>query len=241
MKESVKFYNFFPYNYGPFSNMSYLDLNSLKSNGFLQENQTAVTEKGNELLRDFDPSLKESILGIVSRFNSEKEIMSYVYTNYPSYTVRSKIKGVRKDPTRGICTIGYEGRDIDSFLNALIENNVDIVIDIRNNPFSMKFSFTKEKLKGYLEKSGIGYIHMPELGVRSERRKELFTIEDYHKLFEAYRKETLYENQVSLKKIRELSKNSKVALLCFEHDHAMCHRGVVSEELERMGEKVVHL
>ncbi len=41
----IKFYSFFPYNYGPFSFTSYDDLNKLKKYGFITD-ELKLTERG---------------------------------------------------------------------------------------------------------------------------------------------------------------------------------------------------
>ena len=40
-------------------------------------------------------------------------------------------------------TIGYKGRNIDKFLSILIENKIGKLIDVRKNPFSMKYGYRK--------------------------------------------------------------------------------------------------
>jgi uncharacterized protein (DUF488 family) len=159
--------------------------------------------------------------------------MEYVYRKFPDYTIRSKLlpcQDVKKfDP--GLFTIGYEGRDIDFFLNVLIQNAIDVLVDVRKNPFSMKFDFTKNSLKNYLENSEIRYLHIPELGIEGEKRKDLFTLKDYEKLFENYEKTTIKENPELLDRITELSRSHRVALMCFEADVNMCHRGVIARNI----------
>ena len=45
---------------------------------------------------------------------------------------------------------------------------------------------------------GIKYIHIPDLGIDSDKRQELNTMSDYNKLFEEYEK--YQKNHKSLKK-----------------------------------------
>ena len=40
-------------------------------------------------------------------------------------------------------TVGYEGRTLDAYLDLLIRNNVKILCDVRKNPFSMKYGFSR--------------------------------------------------------------------------------------------------
>lgn len=64
----------------------------------------------------------------------------YVYQKYPQYTVKSQlIEQKPKKSSPSFFTIGYEGKDIDQFLNALVSNTIELLIDIRRNPFSMNF------------------------------------------------------------------------------------------------------
>jgi hypothetical protein len=108
-----------------------------------------------------------------------RELMHDVYLDYPSFTSRSKIVGElfsapelaqikcfwNSDKTTSLLfTIGYEGLTTDSFLNQLIMNNAVALVDVRNNPQSMKYGFSKRTLQGYIESAGMKYFHVPELG-----------------------------------------------------------------------------
>lgn len=233
----IKFYHFFPYSYGPFSNVCYTDISKLQKEGYIieKEEQFELTEKGKVALKGIDQKATLKINRVVGKFNSSKEIMVYVYRKFPTYTIKSKLIPLQKEEEHepGLFTIGYEGRDIDLFLDVLIQNAIDILVDVRKNPFSMKFNFTKNSLKNYLEKSEIQYIHIPELGIEGEKRKDLLTLKDYEKLFEDYEKTTIKENPKLLDKIVELSRSHRVALMCFEADINMCHRGVIARNISQ--------
>src|SRR5512137_2491373 len=73
----------------------------------------------------------------------------------------------------GIVTLGYEGRKLDQFLLILKGNNVRRLIDVRNNPFSLKPGYSKNQLEKSLDAIGVYYLHLPELGIESRRRKNL--------------------------------------------------------------------
>jgi len=49
-------------------------------------------------------------------------------------------------------TIGYEGISLEEYFNRLIKNDVKVLVDVRNNPLSMKFGFSKTQLKRFCEK-----------------------------------------------------------------------------------------
>jgi len=233
----IKFYNFFPYKYGPFSNLFYFDLEYLKKEGYLKE--------GLELRSSVEIGLgsyeRTIINGIVEKYGKYglREIRDYVYKNYPEYASKSLLRGKQKTEHKaGVFSIGYEGKDIDSFLDLIIQNHIDIVVDVRANPFSMNFAFTKKKLANYLEKVDVEYMHIPELGINGEYRKKF---KDYTKLFAFYRKEILPKQISKVEGLADLGKRKRIALLCFEQNKDNCHRGVLSEKLGEYGIMVEHL
>lgn len=239
----LKFYNFFPYKFGPFSNMSFFDLNGLRSNGFLDGDVKSpkATEKAKPAIDSLAQGVRGKIAKTAERFKSDRGIKDYVYSNYPEYTVKSEsIKRAGRPGQAGIFTIGYEGRDIDAFLDALIRSGVEVLVDVRRNPFSMSLCFTKKRLSEYLERVGISYRHIPELGIGGGLRKNLETPEDYKKLFEGY-KEALKGRKKELEEVVSLGGRSRIALMCFERDKDMCHRGVIADWLGAKDIRVGHL
>jgi uncharacterized protein (DUF488 family) len=43
------------------------------------------------------------------------------------------------------------------------------------------------------------------------------------------------------RKLHELAEEANLAIMCLERSHRYCHRRFISETLEKMGVKVVHL
>lgn len=243
LDEDMKFYNFFPYKYGPFSNMSYFDLNGLRLKGYLEKDERypKTTEKARSVIASLTPMVRGKITKTAERFKSDNEIKSYVYDKYPEYTVKSENSKQKRTPgLPGIFTIGYEGRDIDAFLDMLIKNSIELLVDVRRNPFSMNLSYTQKKLSEYLQRVEIAYRHIPELGIDGELRKNLETPEDYKKLFDGY-KESLKDKKKELEEIVTVGGKNRIALMCFEHDKNMCHRGVIAEYLGLNKIQVGHL
>ena len=89
---------------------------------------------------------------------------------------------------KSIFTIGYEGVSLEKYLNKLVKNNIKLLVDVRKNPLSMKYGFSKTLLKRFCESLGIKYIHIPEVGINSNKRQTLEKQEDYDILFESYKK-----------------------------------------------------
>lgn len=130
---------------------------------------------------------------------------------------------------QALFTIGYEGKSIEYFINCLIKNDIRLLCDIRKNPLSRKFGFSKSKLKHVTQTIGIKYVHIPELGIESDKRNSLRTKEDYRNLFAEY-ENSLKSRKIFLDDIYNLiQQNDRVALMCFELDPEMCHRHVVRD------------
>jgi uncharacterized protein (DUF488 family) len=254
-------YDFFPYKYGSFSYISYQDRRVLISQGLLKDaDKFSLEKRGNYLSKVSAPDQK-SLEQFTSLFKNIRgnELIKKTYREYPYYAVKSEIAEkhlnkkelaeVRKfknnSTSNTLFTLGYEGLTIDAYINKLISNNVALVIDVRKNPLSMKFGFSKTKMKSYLENAGIKYIHIPQLGIVSKLRKNIKTEKDYEKLFEFYSEEILPENLESIGHIRDLIKQYKrAALTCFESEHKSCHRHKITEWLEAdsyFADPIVHI
>jgi uncharacterized protein (DUF488 family) len=243
VSEKVSFYNFIPYNYGPFSFELYHDLSHLEKEGYVSMNEESVSLK-NRNIPPLDKNLGFLINEHFQKFlhYNDIQILDYTYSKHPEYTIFShydKRMSYSRDSI-GIVTIGYEGKSIDSFLYELILNKVNMVLDVRKNAYSMKFGFLKNRLMNYLEKIGIEYTHMPELGIPSDQRKNLDTYLDYKALFADYDKE-LDGKTIYFERIKEIGTTKKIALMCFEKDAKYCHRGVIAERLRKDGIEVCNL
>jgi len=130
-------------------------------------------------------------------------------------------------------------------LRELIENNIDALVDVRRNAFSMKHGFSKSQLRDYAEKTDIRYLHLPNLGIPSNMRHNLQDPQAYRKLFEYYESEILPNQEEDIEYIRSLlDRYARIALTCFERDFHLCHRHKITGYLENLpdfGMKVIHL
>ena len=76
------------------------------------------------------------------------------------------------------------------------------------------------------------YVHLPELGIASEKRQELITQADYNRLFNSYEKNELKKNTIALDELFKIFKTKKrIAITCFEAEVCMCHRGRIVKAL----------
>jgi uncharacterized protein (DUF488 family) len=175
--------------------------------------------------------------------------MKYTYVHFPYWAIKSvkaesiltgeELKRVNLcKPKMGetvLFTIGYEGISLEEYLNRLLKNGIKILVDVRNNPLSMKYGFSKSQLKRYCESLSIQYIHFPEMGIQSGQRQELNSQSDYDNLFVAYRKNNLSQTQATQNKILSLLKqHNRIALTCFEANIYQCHRKHLADAISKL-------
>ncbi len=131
-------------------------------------------------------------------------------------------------------TIGYEKKNIDEYMQLLKSNNINMLCDVRKNPWSYKTDFIKSKLKTHCENNNIEYVHLDRLGIASELRKNLKTKEDYNKLFQDYQSNFIvghfYEHISFIN--NSIHRGKTIALTCFEKDHEFCHRHCITNHIE---------
>lgn len=231
------FYEFIPYKFGPYSFQLAEDIEILRRDHYIEYNNPTYYAVG-----EYQP---------ISLFSPATErgnnLIRKVYKEYPYYAINSEILGrlfkrdeiskfqaeksnLRK-PTKMLFTIGYEGKSLESFVNKLIQNDIHLLCDVRRNPLSRKFGFSKAKLQHVLENVGIKYVHIPEVGIDSEKRTSLNTLRDYDVLFDEYKSNlhtiTRYLDYIA----RLLDDDHRIALMCYEEDPRICHRHIIRDYL----------
>jgi hypothetical protein len=245
-------YDFLPFRFGCYSPQANQDLKTMIKYKLVKEdaNDWIIIDSLN-YTKTLNKKDQENLSTFAVEFKSlrGKPLIRYVYENYPFYAIKSeiaesilnpeKLKRVllitprKTEPT--IFTIGYEGKSVERYVTDLIREDVKLLCDVRKNPLSMKFGFSKNQLKGILEGVGIEYIHIPGLGIDSNKRQELKTQDDYEKLFVEYEQTTLKQNTGDLQALAQLFQRSKrIALTCFEGDHHSCHRSRTANALQSL-------
>lgn len=241
-KTKRKTYDFVPYKYGCFSFQANADLNTLKKYGIVDDTSNSW-HKLNDVnyLIELDKEDKKIIsdFGIIYKNKTSDDLIDLTYERYPYYAINSTIadkhlsenkildlNNYRSDESETVLfTIGYEGISLEKYLNKLIKNNIKVLCDVRKNALSMKYGFSKSQLKNACEGVGIEYTHIPEVGIISDKRRELNTQKDYDELFEDYKNNNLTQTTEYQINILNLLKNKKrIALTCFEAESCQCHR-----------------
>ncbi|MBK9138926.1 MAG: DUF488 domain-containing protein [Verrucomicrobia bacterium] len=251
--EAVPSYDFVPYKFGAFSFTSYADKRKLIAEGLLADDDQnwTLTDAGRAAARR-QPKEPLRVASFCRRHHHLRgnALILEQYRRHPYYATRSEILDkLRLEPEAlariaaarperhpaGIVTIGYEGRSLESYLNDLLQDGVTVLCDVRRNPLSRKYGFSKGTLSKACEGVGLRYEHLPELGIASEQRQELHDQADYDKLFAKYERESLPHQGAALAKIRGwVLAGQRVALTCFERLPEQCHRHCVAAALERM-------
>jgi uncharacterized protein (DUF488 family) len=251
-KQAKPAYDFIPYRYGCYSFSAVADLKAMVRQGFLYEEEDSISRTDRiDYIRQLtysDQKYLSEIKTIYGRVETD-ELIRYTYLQFPIYAINSEVadKLLSKKELQAVedsrpalqetvlFTIGYEGVSLEEYLLRLIKNDVKVLVDVRNNPLSMKFGFSKNQLKKYCESLGINYLHFPELGIIAEQRQELSSQEDYNKLFDLYRLNNLSHTTQSQKEVLKLLRqHRRIALTCFEADINRCHRKHLAEAIAKL-------
>lgn len=141
-----------------------------------------------------------------------------------------------------LVSIGYEGKTVGDLVAKLLEQQVQVLVDVRLTPLSRKPGLSKTKLSKALAAVGIAYVHHRALGNPKDNRAGFRAGEPESR---ARYRDVLDTTAATdaLAHVCELLDGGVVALLCFEHDHAECHRDIVVRRLlkTRPNAAVVHI
>jgi len=130
-------------------------------------------------------------------------------------------------------TIGYEQTPAKAVLDELQAAGVKLLVDVRAVAASRRPGFSKTQLAAGLDERGIGYVHLRGLGTPKEGREAARSghFDTLHKIYNAHLKTPQAKEQMD--ELASLVKTAgPVCLLCYERDHAHCHRQWIAEVIE---------
>ena len=140
-------------------------------------------------------------------------------------------------------TIGYQLRSPAEYFALLNQAGIDVLMDVRDVPWSHKPGFAKAPLSKAAADAGIEYVHAGFAGnPKRLRAKGMSSAE----LLAAYRGH-LNETPQVMKDFMTLvegylHQRKRVCLTCYERQPDECHRSVLATRWSRRtGGKVVHL
>ncbi|MEO0377569.1 MAG: hypothetical protein AAF329_23800, partial [Cyanobacteria bacterium P01_A01_bin.17] len=123
------FYQFLPYNFGPYSFTLNRETDTLIRNGLVEKADKktwALTALGQKQSVNLPAQISQDIATVTQHYGnlSGSDLIETVYAHYPWFTVNSDLPGKRREqrPTAAIAiyTAGYEGKTVDEFLNLLM-------------------------------------------------------------------------------------------------------------------------
>jgi len=242
-------YHFLPYKYGCFSFQANAEFLTLEKKGFISTEGSSWSVNGNDSwLNTLTEDDRRQVKRLVHDFGTytTDELIKYTYEHFPFYAIRSTIvnkyldtEGMKKVKAATpkavgsvLFTLGYEGLSLEQYINLLLRNGVKMLFDVRKNALSMKYGFSKRTLQTACENVSISYEHCPDVGIVSDKRKNLHTQADYDALFAEYRATVLPQTiRVQIEMCKKIEKSERAALLCFEKKPMMCHRTHLANSL----------
>jgi uncharacterized protein (DUF488 family) len=128
-------------------------------------------------------------------------------------------------------TIGYEGATQAQVIDRLKAAGVETLVDVRAVAASRRAGFSKTILSESLKAQGVDYVHLRGLGTPKAGRDAARTghVAEMRAIFADHMAEP--QAQLEYARLKALASDKRVALLCFEADHAGCHRAVLAERL----------
>ncbi len=234
--EHGRFYDFVPYDHGPFSFLMEHEIMRLVDEGVLTVCDgflCAQSSRAGGIAEEL-PSTQRTLVSLLAEEYgrlSEEELLNIVHCCYPWYASRSTaINCVSKAcaEAEAVYTIGYEGLSIDAFLDALLRRGIEVVLDVRAVPHSRKHGFSRPELEQKCANMAIEYCHLPEAGIPSVVRREADSEGD---LWRHYSSAILPTIPDTISRITTTCSQRPTALLCFEADPIYCHRHVLAQTI----------
>ena len=251
-------YEFVPYKYGPFSFELYHDLAKLHEKGYVVPDgadgavKIASGSEGQarEQIEALPWQVREALADLPAKYKdtSHDDLLREVYSRFPWYAVNSERPDLAPSPPPqkrqadlAVYTVGYEGQSADGFFDRLLRTGIRAIADVRRNPVSRKYGFSRSAMSSIAEKLDLRYVHMPALGIDSQRRRNLRTRHDHERLLAWYVAD-LPRRTVHVQAAGEFVSSQPTVLTCVESDPSLCHRTKLARALsERTGLPVLDI
>jgi uncharacterized protein (DUF488 family) len=140
-------------------------------------------------------------------------------------------------------TIGHSTRSIEEFLALLAEHRIELLADVRSIPGSRRVpQFGKKALRESVERAGIDYFWMPELGGRRKVSPDSVNTAWRHPAFRGYA--DYMETEAFAEGLDELASITcavTTAIMCAEAVWWRCHRSMIADAMKWAGFEVLHI
>jgi len=218
-------YDFVAREYGPRSYTAAADRDRLARHGLLTSGVWRLTQEGHRLAGKLENRDVAVFAARPGRRNDASEAGVENQTSVGDHDPGEAPED-NGSPNGGLlATIGYERRSYEAYFNQLLGVGISRLCDVRRNPFSRKWGFSKRLLSHGCEELGIRYEPFPELGIAFSHRAGLSDRASYNRLFARYEASTLPRCRDAVARIAGwIDAGERVAITCYERDSRDCHR-----------------
>lgn len=145
--------------------------------------------------------------------------------------------------TETVWTIGHSTRPLEELFQLLSANGIAVVADVRRYPGSRRWPyFARDPLESALQKRGVLYQWLPELGGRRAPREDSPNTAWRSPAFRGYADYMTTEAFADgLDRLVNLACGLPTAILCAEALWWRCHRGLIADALRWLRFDVIHI
>jgi len=129
---------------------------------------------------------------------------------------------------RTFFSLGYQLRDLSGFIRKLLDAQIDLVVDVRETPWSHKPGFARVALSTALSAVGIDYVHAAFAGNPKQIRRQATDHQDCLDQFRDY----IDEHPEIIGELDALifgvvASDLRACFICFERHPDDCHRSIL--------------
>jgi uncharacterized protein (DUF488 family) len=129
---------------------------------------------------------------------------------------------------RCVFTLGYQARSLEEYVQALLAERIQVLVDVRETAWSRKPGFSKSALQQRLQQAGIEYVHARFVGnpkaIRAHAPTHADCLAGYQEHLTA-NEELLIQFEALM--LAWLAAGLRVCLLCYERHPDDCHRSIL--------------
>jgi len=142
-----------------------------------------------------------------------------------------------------VYALGHSTRTIDAFIEILQAHSISMLVDIRTIPRSRHNpQFSEAELKKSLEDKCVTYTHFGELGGLRKAKKDSVNTGWQNASFRGFADYMQTREFASaIRKLMQLAKQGRVAIMCAEGNPFRCHRSLVADALTVRKVRVLHI
>jgi uncharacterized protein (DUF488 family) len=137
-------------------------------------------------------------------------------------------------------TLGYQQRTLEEFIAILLSSRIDVLVDVRETPWSHKPGFSKNVLQAALLARGIRYTHADFAGnpkwLRDNADSHRECLDWYAWYLGEFEEIVPAFEQLLAEQFRE---GKRVCVACFERHADDCHRAILAKEWQARGSRQV--